>query len=149
MLNEHEFNKAIKELNVISQHQKDLASAIWLRCERAMQGKTNQEPRLLKKNVKSFTAKNSQFTQSELQQLQSLLKKQINTLVNTRAIFKYRASYAWDFCDKENSAKTKLSFETLNHWRTKLNKVTKEISKFENIQRKLKKATKTKDKYTT
>ena len=142
MLNEYEFQRTVKVLG-LQDEDTELAEIVWLRCERAMQGKTSQQPVLLgePKPVKSKV----DFNQAQLQQLQAMVADIIEYQQVLKQEIKEDCNTIWDLCDK-SKPESEMYFKDLNRHRDYLRIVKNNIVTLESIQKVIKKKLRTKDK---
>jgi len=135
MITRYEFEKMLKDFNMTSPMQKDMASAIWLRCEQAMQGKTNQEPVLLK--AKTFKCSENEFTREELQFMKVLFARILTAGDMSKGLLKRQIDLAWDYSDPEDKNSEEV-FKHMNHLKDQLRKAKKGFDKIADLQKKVK-----------
>ena len=146
MLLKKDFYLIVNKLG-LEDHELDFAALIWEKAEKAMQGKTNQEPALLTKPSVSIPTLNkvvvrnyapNDFTRKELQQLRSYLSNYLFAYDMRKKQLKQAIQKVWLNCNPDDPT-TKYNFEHLNTMKDLLRHCQKAEAKLSSLQSKLKK----------
>jgi hypothetical protein len=147
MLMKKDFWLVINKLG-LEDHEVDLAALIWEKCEKAMQGKTNQTPTLLTgkapriQGAKTFVLKpatpdETALTREELQFLKSHLNKILSFQTEYMKRLKASIANVWDVCDPSDPPST-FQFKSLNELKDIMRSCKSTFSKMSKIQTKIK-----------
>ena len=142
MLNKHEFDRTCQILG-LDDYEIDLATLVWEKCERVMQGNTAQQAVLL--GAKQLPKRPEQLSQSELQMLYDRLRQELSYKFEELKSRKSSASSLWERCDKSD-VNTSFYFDMLNRQKDLTRVLKNEIAKESELIRKLKKLLRTKQK---
>ncbi len=151
MLMKKDFWLVVNKLG-LEDHEVDLAALIWEKCEKAMQGKTNQTPTLLTgkapriQGPKTFAPRSTfnevspdetALTREELQFLKSYLNKSLS--FQTEHMKRLKASIAniWNSCDPSDPSST-FQFKSLNELKDIMRSYKSTFNKMSKIQTKIK-----------
>lgn len=154
MLLKKDFYLIVNKLG-LEDHELDFAALIWEKAEKAMQGKTNQEPALLTKpsvlqgkpalvHLPQVPARvvrgygQHDFTRKELQQLRSYLSNYLFAYDMRKKQLKQAIQKIWLNCNPDDPT-TKYNFEHLNTMKDLLRHCQKAETKLASLQSKLKK----------
>lgn len=117
-----------------------LAEIVWIRCEKAMQQKPQQESVLLN-NKRTIFDKHENKTSLTQAELQSLTDGLANVLSHEQQILKnlkYRIDLCWRKSEPDDSDSV-VYFQQMNEYRNQQRKIKKDHAKLTRIQYKLKK----------
>lgn len=142
MLNKHEFDRTCQILG-LDDYEIDLATLVWEKCERVMQGNTAQQAVLL--GAKQLPKRPEQLSQSELQMLYDRLRHKLSQGFEELESRKSNVAYLWDKCDKSDPT-TLYVFKMLNQQKNSIQMLKNEIAKESELIRKIKKLLRTKQK---
>jgi hypothetical protein len=115
-----------------------IAEIVWIKAERAMQGKPVQEAKLLKNDAFTRNEKPNDLTQAELQLLTDGLALVLAGDEQELTKVKQRIQMLWNKSNPDNKESARY-FDMMNEYRTQQRKMKKAHKALARIQHKLKK----------